>query len=123
MQKAYLFYDGECPFCNQYAKFKELRECINLELYDARENLLWKKSNPNLNLDDGIVLLLEDNVTLQGVDAINYLDNICLFKGVIFKIQKLIFSNKILAFVVYGILKFLRKIALMLKSCLSKIFT
>ncbi len=123
MQKAYLFYDGECPFCNQYAKFKELRECINLELYDARENLLWKKSNPNLNLDDGIVLLLEDNVTLQGVDAINYLDNICLFKGAIFKIQKLIFSNKILAFVVYGILKFLRKIALRLKSCLSKIFT
>ncbi len=116
MKKAYLFYDGECPFCNQYAKFRELRECIDIELVDARENLLWKEVNPNLNLDDGIILLLsEDFKILQGVEAIAYLDNICIFKGLIFKIQKFIFSNKILAPFVYSTLKIFRKIALYFK--------
>lgn len=66
MKKSYLFYDGACPFCNQYTKFKELRECIDLELCDARQNMLWKESNPRLNLDDGIILLLEDGTILQG---------------------------------------------------------
>jgi hypothetical protein len=116
MKKAYLFYDGECPFCNQYAKFKELRECIDIELFDARKNLLWKEINPNLNLDDGIILLLkEDSTILQGVEAISYLDNICIFKSLIFKMQKFIFSNKFLAPFVYSTLKLLRKIALYLK--------
>jgi predicted DCC family thiol-disulfide oxidoreductase YuxK len=116
MKKAYLFYDGECPFCNQYSKFKELRKCINLELFDARQNLLWKEINPNLNLDDGIILFLkEDSIVLQGVEAIAYLDNICIFNGLIFRIQKFIFSNKKLGPFVYSVLKILRKIALYLK--------
>jgi len=116
MKKAYLFYDGKCPFCNQYAKFKELRECIDIELFDARENLLWKEIDPNLNLDDGIILLLkEDSTILQGVEAIVYLDNICTFNGLFFKIQKFIFSNKLFASFVYSSLKVLRKIALYLK--------
>lgn len=115
MKKAYLFYDGACPFCNQYAKFKELSECIDLELRDARQNMLWKKLNPSLKLDDGIILLLQDGTILQGVEAVAYLDNICSFKGVFFKLQKFIFSNKPLAIVVYGILKLFRKIALKLK--------
>lgn len=117
MRKAYLFYDGECPFCNQYAKFRELRECIDIELCDARENLLWREVNANLNLDDGIILLLEkDSTILQGVEAIAYLDSICTFKGVFFKIQKFIFANKFLASFVYSILKILRKIALYFKG-------
>lgn len=121
MKKAYLFYDGQCPFCNQYSKFKELRKCIDIELFDARENLLWKEINPNLNLDDGIILLLkEDSRILQGVEAIAYLDNICIFKGLIFKIQKFIFSNKFLAPFVYSILKTLRKIALYFKQLFKK---
>ncbi|WP_295422269.1 DCC1-like thiol-disulfide oxidoreductase family protein [Sulfurovum sp.] len=110
MKKSYLFYDGACPFCNQYAKFKELRECIDLELCDARQNMLWKELNPRLNLDDGIILVIEDGAILQGVEAIAYLDNICTFKGAFFKLQKFIFSNQPVAYVVYGILKFFRKL-------------
>ena len=122
MKKAYLFYDGECPFCNQYAKFKELRKCIDIELLDARKNLLWKEINPNLQLDDGIILLLcKDSKILQGVEAIAYLDNICTFKGLIFKIQKFIFSNKLTGICVYSILKLLRKIALFFKYIFKKL--
>ena len=44
-----------------------------------------KEVNPNLNLDDGIILLLNEDFTiLQGVETITYLDNICIFKGLIF---------------------------------------
>lgn len=122
MKKAYLFYDGKCSFCNQYAKFKELRKCIDIELFDARKNLLWKEINPNLKLDDGIILLLcKDSKILQGVEAIAYLDNICTFKGLIFKIQKIIFSNKFTGIFVYSILKLLRKIALFLKYIFKKL--
>jgi len=117
MKRAYLFYDGACPFCNQYAKFRELRECINIELFDARENLLWKEVDSNLNLDDGVILLLnEDSRVLQGIEAIAYLDTICTFKGLIFRIQKYIFSNKFLASFTYSVLKIFRKIVLYVKG-------
>lgn len=123
MNKAYLFYDGECPFCKQYSKFRELRECIDIELCDARENFLWKDVDSNLNLDDGIILLLEkDSTILQGVEALAYLDTICTFDGLFFKIQKFIFSNKFLASIVYAILKILRKITLYCKrTCLNTV--
>ncbi|MBU1683841.1 DUF393 domain-containing protein [Patescibacteria group bacterium] len=117
MKKAQLFYDGKCPFCNQYSKFRELQECIDLELLDARENVLWQEFDSNIKLDDGIILILQNEKTLlQGVEAIAYLENVCKFKGLFFKLQKFIFSNKILGAFVYSILKALRKIALYFKA-------
>jgi len=113
MKKVFLFYDGDCPFCNRYSKFRQLQECINLELHDARENLLWKKYDSNLNLDDGVILIIEnDSKVLQGIEAIRYLDTVCSFKGSFFKIQKYVFHNSFLAKIVYGIFKTARKLAL-----------
>lgn len=117
MKKAQLFYDGKCPFCNQYSKFKELQECIDLELHDARENLSWQEFNSRIKLDDGIILIIaKEKTLLQGVEAIAYLENVCKFKGLFFKLQKFIFSNKILGALIYSILKALRKIALFFKG-------
>lgn len=115
MKKAKLYYDGECPFCNHYAKLKELRECIELELCNAREDLSYKEHNRDVVLDDGVILILESGEFFQGVNAINYLHRLCLFKGFFFKLQKWIFSKPKLASCVYGILKSLRWLALKLK--------
>lgn len=117
MEKVYLFYDGDCPFCSQYSKFRQLKECINLELHDARKNLMWKKYDSNLNLDDGVILVIEDDSkVLQGIEAIRYLDTVCNFKGFFFKIQKFVFHNNLLAKIVYGILTTARKLALYFKN-------
>lgn len=117
MKKALLFYDGKCPFCNQYSKFKELRECLDLELHDARENLFWKEFDSQLDLDDGVILIIEkDRLCFQGVEAIGYLDNVCHFQGLFFKFQQLLFSTKFLGNFVYSVLKLLRKTALLFKS-------
>lgn len=115
MKKAKLYYDGECPFCAHYAKFKELRACINLELCDAREDLSYKEHNRDIKLDDGVILILESGEFFQGVNAINYLHRLCSFDGFFFHIQKWVFSKPMLASLVYGILKSLRWLALSLK--------
>lgn len=115
MKNALLYYDGDCPFCNRYAKLIELRRCINLELCDARENLSYKNFDPNVQLDDGVILIVQNTTLYQGVDALNYLDNICKFKGLIFTLQRWVFANKYLGAAVYWFLKILRRIALKLK--------
>ena len=119
-KKVYLFYDGECPFCNSYAKMKQLRECIDLELLDANTHNFWKKYDATLDLDDGVIVVVQSTKKiLQGVEAIAYLNKVCRFKGIFFALQKFIFSKKFLAEVIYFLLKTLRKIALFLKSYLK----
>jgi len=85
-------------------------------LRDARVDLRWQKLDAHINLDDGVILALSDNSYFQGVKAIQFLENICTFKGVFFKLQHLIFSNTTIATIVYEVLKLLRKIALTLKK-------
>jgi len=94
----------------------EIRKCVDLELCDARVDLRWKKLDANINLDDGVILALPNSTYFQGVKAIQFLENICTFKGVFFTLQHLIFSNTTIATIVYEVLKLLRKIALVLKK-------
>ena len=88
MKKATLYYDGDCPFCNRYSKLQEIRQCVDLSLKNAREDLRYKEIDPNLKLDDGVILIDQNNTIHQGVDAINYLDSICKFKGMIFGVKR-----------------------------------
>lgn len=111
-----LYYDGDCPFCNRYSKLQQIRQCVDLELKNAREDLSWKVINPHLELDNGVILIDHNRIIYQGVEAIWYLDNVCEFKGLFFGLQRWIFSHKILAGIVYGFMKILRKIALRLKG-------
>lgn len=118
MKKATLYYDGDCPFCNLYSKLQQIRKCIDLELRDAREDFGWKEIYPDLELDNGVILIDHNSVIYQGVDALCYLDTICRFQGVFFGLQRWVFSHKIMGGIVYGFAKILRKIALriMIKS-------
>lgn len=113
--KLALYYDGECPFCSQYADMLKLKSCYDLEILDAREDLSWKKCNKDLKLDDG-VLLIVDEICYQGVPALDMLLKICQYRGFFFGLHRLIFSNSLLGNGVYFIFKFLRKVALYFKN-------
>ena len=112
--KAFLYYDGDCPFCNRYADILKLKKCFDLKICDARIDLSWKEFDKELLLDNGVILIYE-NQCYQGVEALDMLLSMCKYKGVFFSFQKIIFSNKIIGNIVYSCFKFLRKIALRLK--------
>jgi predicted DCC family thiol-disulfide oxidoreductase YuxK len=114
MKKARLYYDGECPFCNRYAKFKELQACANLELCDARVDKSYE--DLGLKLDDGVILALEGGRSYQGVEAIRFLENICDFQGFFFQLQRWVFKTPLLRDGVYSVLKLLRLLALAWKK-------
>ena len=113
--KVFLYYDGDCPFCNRYADILKLKKCFDLNICDARVDLTWKDCNKNIVLDDGVILIFEDKC-YQGVHAVEMLLTICKYDGAFFNLQKFIFSNKFLGNIVYTCFKFFRKITLWVKS-------
>ena len=66
-------YDGECPFCNQFAGLIELKSKIkNIQIIDGRKNLELIKElfEKGYDIDKGAILLKDDDI-LHGADAIN----------------------------------------------------
>ena len=69
-------YDGECPFCNQFAELLELKSKINnISIMDGRKNPKIIKSllEKGYDIDQGAILLKDDEI-FHGAQAIN---NIC----------------------------------------------
>ena len=66
-------YDGECPFCHQFAELLEIKSKINnIEILDGRKNLILIKSllERGYDLDKGAILLKDEDI-FHGADAIN----------------------------------------------------
>ena len=74
MTSDYIFiFDGECPFCNQFAELLELKSMItNIKIVDGRKNLTLINSlfEKGYDLDKGAILLKDDEI-FHGADAIN----------------------------------------------------
>tara|TARA_S200000501_G_C20431973_1_gene572676 strand:- start:140 stop:520 length:381 start_codon:yes stop_codon:yes gene_type:complete len=70
-------YDGECPFCNQFAELLELKSKIeNISILDARKNKIITNSllNKGYDIDKGAILL-KGNDIFHGAEAINTICN------------------------------------------------
>ena len=66
-------YDGECPFCNNFAELLEIKSKINnIQILDGRKNLIIIKSllEKGYDLDKGAILLKDDDI-FHGANAIN----------------------------------------------------
>ena len=74
MTSNYTFiYDGECPFCNNFAELLEIKSKINnIKILDGRKNLTLIKSllDKGYDLDKGAILLKNEDI-FHGADAIN----------------------------------------------------
>ena len=99
MEKELTFiYDGECPFCNQFAELLELKSKIkNISILDARKNHMITNSllKKGYDVDKGAILLKDDKI-FHGAEAINTICNqINNPSGTLLKLLSNIFkSNK-----------------------------
>lgn len=112
--KLQLFYDGDCPFCKRYSDILKLKNCYELEILNARDNLQWKSCS-DMILDDGVILKVNSHSKsncYQGVEALDMLLKFCQYRGTFFLLQKVVFSNKVLGNIIYSVFKFFRKVLL-----------
>ena len=66
-------YDGECPFCNQFAELLELKSKVNnISILDGRNNqkIIISLLEKGYDIDKGAILLKGDSI-FHGAEAIN----------------------------------------------------
>lgn len=58
--KVILLYDGQCPICQRYKDYVQLRRQYHLELYDARQQpeLIHRLREQGYDINDGMILLI-----------------------------------------------------------------
>ena len=117
--KTLFIYDGECPFCNHFAKLLELKSSIpSLEIIDGRKNLdrLTQLYNQGYDLNNGAILI-KDGKIKHGADAINWIcskikepnDSLLKLLRILFRSNKR--SKKIFPVLLWG-----RRITLAIKG-------
>lgn len=112
----WLIYDGECPICRPTANALKIRDAVGiLHLVNARKPhpLLNELKTAGLNLDDGMVLKF-NNTLYHGADAQHVLAMIGTTHDWFNRINVWLFRSKILAKIIYPILRALRNILLKL---------
>jgi len=104
-----LFYDKECPFCNSYANYVELKENHDLEILNARTELksINELKVKGFDINDGFIIVVDEKNIYQGSDAIIFLNKISNKK--IYFLDNLFFKK-----IIYPILKAIRKLTLKL---------
>ncbi len=118
VDKAWLVYDGECPFCKNYAHYLDVRNAIGeFVLVNARDGgpLVEEIRNLPYDLNDGMVLKMRGHYYL-GSDALHALALLSGKRGVFSLANRILFSLPGAAWVGYPLLKLGRRLALKLKG-------
>ncbi|MEM9318085.1 MAG: DCC1-like thiol-disulfide oxidoreductase family protein [Pseudomonadota bacterium] len=105
--KATLIYDGQCPLCSRYVQLTRLREHVELQIVDAREQSpeVIAAREEGFELDKGMVLRLDD-ATYHGSAAISALAMLTTPNSVFNRINATVFRSPTFAKLVYPILVF-----------------
>lgn len=116
-----IYYDQECPFCDAYAHYIQLKENYTLELKHARgAQAELALLCPHLNINNGFIVMYQDKY-FQGVDALVLLNKLIDNKGFVGLLHKIFQSNNILSKILYGIVLMVRKILLYAMGIKTKI--
>tara|TARA_Y100001968_G_scaffold301689_1_gene314224 strand:- start:24302 stop:24682 length:381 start_codon:yes stop_codon:yes gene_type:complete len=122
-EKLTFIYDGQCPFCNQFAELLELKSNIpSIEIKDARSFPVELPSSYDIDVEGA--LLIADDQMLSGANAINYIcsklkdpsDNLL-------KILAVIFQSSKRTRIIFPILIFSRRATLLFKGVPRKLIT
>ena len=112
-------YDGECPFCNQFAELLELKSKLNnITILDGRKNLNLIRSllEKGYDIDNGAILLKDDNI-YHGSEAINTVcKQINNPSGNLLKLLSKIFKSNKTTTLLFPFLVRARRIALISKG-------
>ena len=110
----YLYYDGECPFCQKYVTLVRVRQSIDkLNVVNARddESLVQKFKSEGFDLNEGMLLIL-DGKYYYGPDCVLMLSLLSTQKNLFNRINGWLFGSKSRAKFFYPIMVFGRKIVL-----------
>jgi predicted DCC family thiol-disulfide oxidoreductase YuxK len=117
-EQSLIVYDGDCVFCNNYVRLLKLRESIGpVELLDARSGdprveRFWSEG---YDLNEGM-LFIHAGRTYHGDEAINVLASLSGNSTIFNRINGAVLSNSQTAKLVYPVLKFGRRVVLMLRG-------
>jgi len=117
-----LYYDKECPFCNEYSKYVELRKIYDIEIINAREELdkLNDFKDKGFDINHGMIIEYEGNI-FQGSDAIKIIDNYIIKKGILDRLMSLFIHFPGFKSIIYPAVKIIRLIVLKLLGRNTKI--
>ena len=109
LKKIKLYYDEECPFCNEYSKYVELRKKYDIKIFNARESIDKIKvfRNKGFDINDGMIIECESKI-FQGSDAVKIIDKYIDKKRVLDQFISVIINLPGFKLLVYPIVKFLR---------------
>ncbi len=114
-------YDGECPFCKQFAELIELKSNLpNIEIKNARENP--PEIPYGYDMDRNGAILIRNDELLYGAEAVQC---ICSYlndpSGPLLKILSNLFANKSRTKIIFPFLIIARRFALLIKGASWKI--
>lgn len=115
---SFVVYDGECVFCQNYVQFVRLRNTIGpVELIDARSGDPRVKAveREGLDLDEGMVFVWNGRI-FHGEAAVHVLAGLSSDLTFASRLNRKIFSNRVLARIFYPALKFGRRITLLARG-------
>lgn len=110
----YVLYDGACPLCRNYCRMLRLRDAVGeVKFVDARQpsNLLDEVSALEMDIDRGMVVKI-GNAFFSGADAVHMLALLSSKSGVFNRVIAQVFQFKILALILYPLLRGMRALVL-----------
>ena len=117
--KNLFIYDGECPFCNNFAQLLELKSSLTeFEILDGRKNLalLSQLYNQGYDLNKGAILI-RNNKILHGADAINWIcSEIKEPSDSLLEVLRIIFTSKRMTNFLFPFLLWGRRLSLTIKG-------
>ena len=116
-KKAWLVYDGECPFCSNYSRLVDVRNVVGeLVLVNAREGgpLVEEIKALPYDLNKGMVLKMNGRY-YTGDDALHTLALLPGKKSTFNVFNHLFFGSRAIAWLVYPLLKLGRRLTLIIK--------
>ncbi len=115
-QELLIVYDGACPFCTAYVSLLRLRERMQVELLSARSADVRINEFLALGyrLDDGMLVQV-DGLIYVGAEAMHQLAIISNQHGILNRMQRFVFSRKWLAHLLYPLLRFGRRLVLLIR--------
>ena len=119
--KLIFIYDGECPFCNQFAALLELKSNLpNIQVKNARDNPIELPKRYDIDISGAI--LLKDDEMFTGANAINQIcSEIKDPSDTLLKALRIIFTSNQRAKLIFPLLLFARRTTLFIKGIPRKL--
>ncbi len=117
----YLIYDDECPLCRSSAHALNIKKSVgNLVLINAREShpLVTSAYERGFDPDRGIVVIYNEQYYF-GADAVHFLALLNSSSSVINRMTALLFRSRLIAQILYPIVKSIRRLLLSFKGVSS----